>query len=216
MAWSIIRGVDCKQGGLYPSSAGWVRIAKFNSLSKIIEDASGAEPYSVTVSLKRGFGNGRPENYEFRLISQYQKSRIILLNGYAEVQHIKTIRHVVDTNTNDSYIDIYYDTTLYNPLTVSLWDGNTYGGSWHVMPSFDRVLETQAGVNVLSSISTKSNFDVAHNIVDDGDGSTLSFGYSRPGLKKDEFAGTGAWVAVWNGRQLRAMSVEELRKTMGL
>ena len=63
----------------------------------------------------------------------------------------------------------------------------------------------RTGVGTLWSIC-KTKFALAghtHNVIQDaGDGSNITFAYSKPGLNYNDFT----WLAGWNGRELRAVN----------
>lgn len=130
---------------------GWYRIAKMKCGS--ISEANGGMNNSCDIEIKRSYNSKLPEYKSIQLLSAYQSTTFCNETSKAELNAnlINKIRHTVDTATNTTYIEIYYnsDTSNGNCITLSNYK-NVNNRKWELIEP-ELTSETVEGVTVLGS-----------------------------------------------------------------
>lgn len=141
--------------GYYASSSGWKRVLKIETTS--VTSASGALGYGGLILIRTMYQN-HINMYSLISFASYYPADPGVSN-FLKIHHvgdgpITKIRHTVDTKTNTSYIEIYYDSDASNEFSISM-PSNVYGRNeiaWKDA-GCTATEETVSGVNVVSSLS---------------------------------------------------------------
>lgn len=131
-------------------SLGWKRIAKYAGENLTV--AQGSLGNSALIFLRTVSNNSATMTAIIIFESAYQVSSFKLLSTKGSAI-ISKIRHVIDTNSNTAYIEIYYNANNYNGFTVSM-PCNIDGANLVAWKPTDgeSTEETVEGVTVMSSL----------------------------------------------------------------
>ena len=142
---------------------GWHRIAqiKFDSANK----ANGSLGNNCEIEISRSYMNGRNEFHKIQLVSLFNTSKFQneRSNG-VDAHYITKIRHVVDTNTNTTYLEIYYNASSENQPVVTLSNHMNFDNMFWEIIEPELTAETVDGVTVLGSHDFSLNYDVQTQI----------------------------------------------------
>ena len=136
---------------------GWYRIAKMEC--KNANEANGSVSNSCGIEIKRVYHYSPTEYKKIRLVSLYQSSVFSeeLSKANANGDKITKIRHTVDTTNNTCYIEIYYSTSSFNSLSITMDNySNAINNNWELIDA-KNTSETVSGVNVLGSYNFSTN-----------------------------------------------------------
>ena len=140
--------------GYYASSSGWKRVLKIETTS--VTSASGALGYGGLILIRTMYQN-HINMYSLISFASYYPAAPGVSN-FLKIHHvgdgpITKIRHTVDTKTNTSYIEIYYDSDASNEFSISM-PSNVYGRNeiaWKDA-GCSATEETVLGVNIVSTL----------------------------------------------------------------
>jgi hypothetical protein len=138
---------------------GWHRIAqiKFDSANK----ANGSIGNNCEIEINRPYMNGRNEFHKIQLVSLINSSKFQneRSNG-VDAFYITKIRHVVDTNTNTCYLEIYYNSSSENQPIVTLSNHMNFDGMFWELIEPELTSETVDGVTVLGNHNFSLTYDI--------------------------------------------------------
>lgn len=144
----------------YLSEPGWYRAATYNSNNQT--SARGSAANAVEFNIKRSFNNNAPEEHQILLVGQYRQQHFKSLYdcSISNQQLITKIRYVwTDTK---AYIDIYYNATTRNGLSVSInKDKDAVGYDWELcgeayLPLVEEMIEGET-VSTIYEIPANAN-----------------------------------------------------------
>lgn len=136
------------------SAAGWYRIAEYESTTE--SSANGAAANVCDILIKRGFSNTLSEYHLLRLRATYNSIEIASLDDKSGVQLVTQARHVVDTSTHKSYIEIYYKSDAANGIHCTVMMGKDRLRLWQaITPTLTS--ETVDGVTVTTTYDIPAN-----------------------------------------------------------
>lgn len=136
------------------NSIGWWRIAKYASSNA--NNSKGGCANSCNIILKRAFSNANNEYHNVTLLSTFNSSKFKDNENKSNTQIITKIRHVVDTSTNTAYIEVYYNASTNNALSVTINNTADVGTLWTPMVA-TKTSETVDNVTVMSSMNLVAN-----------------------------------------------------------
>lgn len=108
------------------SNSGWYRIAEYDGKG-IASVAQGSYGNSCDIIIKKVYNTGDAEAHHLQLVSRYGNSYFQSLYSYCGYQQISKMRHVVDIANHKAYIDLYYDPSSRNSISVQIINGKGFG-----------------------------------------------------------------------------------------
>ena len=108
------------------SNSGWYRIAEYDGKG-IASVAQGSYGNSCDIIIKKVYNTGDAEVHHLQLVSRYGNSYFQSLYSYCGYQQISKMRHVVDTVNHKAYIDLYYNPSSRNSISVQINNGKGFG-----------------------------------------------------------------------------------------
>lgn len=136
------------------SGIGWKRVLKFEGAS--ISAAGGSVGYGGLISIKTSYSNDANMYDLIAFAARYYtnaESNFKKLHGIGN-EVITKIRHVVDSNTNTAYIEVYYNSAYMNVLNINFIDNSCAqeaSKSWEPTNG-ESTAETVGGVSVVSTL----------------------------------------------------------------
>ena len=138
--------------------AGWYRFAKLSN------ESNGASGSSVIFFIKTYFHNAPNMSVTGLLNTAYGKSNITILGDEVYKYLVSSIRHVIDKSNNCSYLELYYDYSTANGISIELISPKVAKIGWETM-ELEKTEESVSGVEVYSSVNlkTKENYVVKNS-----------------------------------------------------
>lgn len=143
------------------SAIGWYRIAKYQGSS--VAQANGQFSNSVDVVIKREYNNAQPEFIRASLVSVYNSSKINLIDKYGTTI-ITKLRHTIDTTTNTAYLELYYNASASNRMSVTLNMASDTTLKWEVITPV-ATSETVVNITVNSTLDIVNTMSINESIV---------------------------------------------------
>lgn len=144
------------------SNSGWYRIAEYDGKG-IASVAQGSYGNSCDLIIKKVYNTGDAEVHHLQLVSRYGNSYFQSLYSYCGYQQISKMRHVVDTVNHKAYIDLYYNPSSRNSISVQIINGKGFGDFMWKAIAPATVYETSTNENVQTEYAVSSNVSIIHS-----------------------------------------------------
>ena len=132
------------------SGAGWYRFAK------ISKESNGASGNSVLFFIKTYFNNSVNMSVTGLLNNSYENSNFVILGKSIRSFTISNIRYVVDKSNDCSYLEIYYNESVPNGISIELIGSKVSDREWNLLDTLEKTEETVDGIILRSSINLKT------------------------------------------------------------
>lgn len=139
------------------SEPGWYRVATYNSNNQT--SAKGAAANGVEFNIKRVFRNVAPEEHRLLMYGRYESPTFHSLYDASSRHYITKIRYVY--SDTKAYIDIYYNSSVTNPLSVSISNRKDWSADWELcseayLPLVEEMIEGE-NVSTIYEIPANAN-----------------------------------------------------------
>lgn len=139
------------------SEPGWYRVATYNSNNQT--SARGAAANGIEFNIKRVFRRVAPEEHRLLMYGRYENPTFHSLYDASSGHCITKIRYAY--SDTKAYIDIYYNSSVTNPLSVSISNRKDWSADWELcgeayLPLVEEMIEGET-VSTIYEIPANAN-----------------------------------------------------------
>lgn len=142
-----------------PAGESWFRFGEFK-----LPSAGGynvMSDISCTLKIKRRYSSGAPEYHEIKLVNGEGGAKFVNVIDYGRI-FFKKIRVVWDNAALKYYLEVYYNHTGTNSVSIGIEFANSprSGWKWDMLDNVEIVPETTEGIDVLAVGDMSVQFDI--------------------------------------------------------